>query len=112
MNNYKFEIGQKVVLYHSGDSGPVGVSTIERITPKGQIVLKSGSKYNQEGNRIGDDDWHKNTIEPATEENLKELKNKIYRTGLSNMNWRNKDIPDDVIAKIYIIIHPFLKKDK
>ena len=74
MEKLDLKVGDKViVMSRCGKS----INTVERITPKGAIRV-GGTLYHQDGYQKGGDSWNITSIKKATEEDIREIKEKTY----------------------------------
>ena len=74
MEKLDLKVGDKViVMSRCGTS----LREVERITPKGAIRV-AGTLYTEFGSQKGGDPWGRSSIKKATEEDIREIKEKTY----------------------------------
>jgi hypothetical protein len=86
----KWKVG--MLGYDNGSSiTSPSVVKITRITDGrgGTLYINSGEKtFDISGNERGGSPWHRRHIEPATEEDLRNIQGRVIKSRLTAFNWR------------------------
>jgi hypothetical protein len=81
-----YEVGQEVAIRSGYGYPSYRVATVTKITPKGQVVLSNGDRYQQSGRRIGGGSYRE-SIEPMTDELRATIRHRTLVERLAFTKW-------------------------
>lgn len=108
------KVGDKVVVHYGTGGSMRAITTVEKITPKRVISVKGWSAtFNEHGFERGKHDranaFSRASLAEATPETMNEIRLKVRRRWLRNLDWDK--VPDEVVKQACDLIKPHIKEE-